>query len=160
MAIPIYEDEVWSTLSVTNQHERGQSQWTGFFRSSLNKFSDSDGSYLMELLTKQEANPRRYPLTEKDKRQLAGRRKVRTLDREVEVEIPEGDEDDTWSKSTESESAITTGIRESIRMQAKVAQIGADMGFRIWVPRNDKAHVLESIPPGMHEKFLDALPLN
>ena len=160
LAIPIYEDEVWSTLSVTNQHERGQSQWTGFFRSSLNKFSDSDGSYLMELLTKQEANPRRYPLTEKDKRQLAGRRKVRTLDREVEVEIPEGDEDDTWSKSTESESAITTGIRESIRMQAKVAQIGADMGFRIWVPRNDKAHVLESIPPVMHEKFLDALPLN
>ena len=45
-------------------------------------------------------------------------------------------------------------------MQAKVARIGAEMGFRIWVPRNDKARVLEHIPTTMHEKFLDLLPLN
>ena len=45
-------------------------------------------------------------------------------------------------------------------MQAKVAQIGAAMGFRIWVPRNDKAGVLEHVPPGMHKRFLEELPLN
>ena len=43
-------------------------------------------------------------------------------------------------------------------MQAKVAQIGAAMGFRIWVPRNDKAGVLEHVPPGMHKRFLEELP--
>ena len=45
-------------------------------------------------------------------------------------------------------------------MQAKVAQIGAEMGFRIWVLRSDKARVLELIPATMHEKFLELLPLN
>ena len=50
--------------------------------------------------------------------------------------------------------------RESIRYQAKVAQIGAQMGFHIWVPRNDRARVLEHIPSAIHDSFLDALPLN
>ena len=45
-------------------------------------------------------------------------------------------------------------------MQAKVAQIGAEMGFRVWVPRNNKARVLEHIPITMHENFLEKLPLN
>ena len=34
------------------------------------------------------------------------------------------------------------------------------MGFRIWVPRSDKARVLELIPATMHERFLELLPLN
>ena len=34
------------------------------------------------------------------------------------------------------------------------------MGFRIWVPRNDKSRVLELIPATMRETFLDDLPLN
>ena len=135
-AVPIYEDEVWSTLSVTNRYHRGQSHWTGFFRGSLNRFSDSDGSYLTDLLKDQAANPRSYPLTDKDRRQLAP-----ILDGEVEDENPED-------------------IRESILMQAKVAEIGAAMGFQIWVPKSDKARVLESIPADMHHEFLDALPLN
>ena len=50
--------------------------------------------------------------------------------------------------------------RESTRYQAKVAQIGATMGFRIWVPKNDKARVLEQVPCTIHEMFLDKLPLN
>ena len=34
------------------------------------------------------------------------------------------------------------------------------MGFRIWVPRNDKTRVLENLPANIHDSFLDALPLN
>jgi hypothetical protein len=32
--------------------------------------------------------------------------------------------------------------RESIRMQALLAKIGAQMGLRIWIPRNDRAAVV------------------
>ena len=160
LAIPIHDDKVWSKLTITNQYERGHRFWTGFFRGSLNRFDDSDGSYLMELLKDQQANPKSYPFTEKDRHQLASRRKVRTLDREVEVEIPDDVEDDSALDQTMVEPAQATDSRESIRMQAKVAQIGAEMGFRIWVPRNDRARVLEHIPAGIHEKFLDVLPLN
>ena len=85
--------------------------------------------------------------------------KVRTLTGEVEVEIPDDDEDETSAPAV-AVPAIEPDNRESIRMQAKVAQIGAEMGFRIWVPRSDKARVLEHVSPGLHKNFLEALPLN
>ena len=133
---------------------------TGFFRGSLNKFDDADGNYLVELLKQQHAHPTSYPLTDKDKRQLARRRKIRALDRVVVVEVPDNDDDDSSLESSVMESTVEPSIRESIQYQAKVAQIGAEMGFRIWVPRNDKTRVLELVPKTMHEKFLDQLPLN
>ncbi len=50
--------------------------------------------------------------------------------------------------------------RESTVYQARVAQIGAEMGFHIWVPRNDKGRVMELVPEEMHKRFLEDLPLN
>ena len=146
LAIPIHDDKVWSRLTITNQYEKGTSSWSGFFRGSLNRFEEGDGSYLAELLQKQESNPERYPFTAKDKRRLARRRKVRTLDREVEVEVPDHDEADAALEPATVEPTRALDSRESIQVQAKVAQIGAEMGFRIWVPRNDKARVLEHLP--------------
>ncbi len=49
--------------------------------------------------------------------------------------------------------------RESTRYQAKVAQIGAEMGFDIWVPRNDKGRVMELVPGKFHEMFWGELEL-
>ena len=160
LAVPIYDDEVWTSLTITKQYEKGHRSWTGFFRGSLNRFEEGDGSYLVELLKKQELNPDSYPFTDKDKRQLVGRRKVRALDREVEVEVPEREDDEPSLELAMVEPALALVGRESIQVQAKVAQIGAEMGFRIRVPRNDKARVLEHIPTTMHENFLDLLPLN
>ena len=159
-AIPIRDDEVWNTLSVTRQYDKAESRWTGFFRGSLNMFTDTDGSYLVELLKGQEENPSSYPLTDTDRRRLAGKRKIPTLVREVEVEVPDSDEYDNSAESIMPEPILATDSRKSIQMQAKVAQIGAEMGFHIWVPRNDKARVLKHIPIGIRERFLDRLPLN
>ena len=158
-AIPIYDDKVWSRLTITNQYKRGTPFWTGFFRGSLNTIEEGDGSYLVELLKKQQSNPESYPLTDRDKRRLAPKRKVRTVDGEVEVEVPD-DEDDASLEPELVEPTPAPDSRESIQVQAKVAQIGAEMGFLIWVPRSDKARVLELIPTTMHEKFLELLPLN
>ena len=145
-AIPIHDEAVWSSLSITRQHDRALSHWTGFFRTSMNKFEDVDGSHLMELLQKQQINPRPYPLTDKDRRQLISKKRVRSLNREVEVEIPEDGEDEAESQTELSDQNLATASRESIQMQAKVAQIGAEMGFHIWVPRNDRSRVLEHVP--------------
>ena len=159
-AIPIYDDEVWSTLSITNQHTRGTPVWTGFFRASLNEFEESDGRYLIELLKRQQSNRRSFPFTAKDRSQLVRRRKVRTLDREVEVEVPDDEDDEPSHESAVLEHTSPPDTRESIRYQAKVALIGAQMGFHIWVPRSDRARVLDLVPKTIHESFLDALPLN
>lgn len=159
-AVPIYDDGVWNTLSITNRYEKGTRSWTGFFRGSLNAIEQSDGTYLAELMKQQQTSQEIYQLTDKDKKHLSVRRKVSTLDREVEVEVPD-DEDDELSVETEvSEPASASDSRESVKYQAKIAQVGAEMGFRIWVPKHDKARVLDLIPASIHEKFLDQLPLN
>lgn len=49
--------------------------------------------------------------------------------------------------------------RQSIQIQAKLAQIGAKMGFRIW-PASDRNRVLELVPADLRAAFLDSLPLN
>ena len=159
-AIPIYDDEVWSTLTTTNQHEKGTSVWTGSFRNSLKKIDEDDGNYLVEVLKKQLSIPQSYPFSDKDKRQLARRRTVRTLDRVVEVEVPDDEDEESSLESEASEPTAIPDGRTSTQYQAKVAQIGAEMGFHVWVPRNDRARVLEHIPSTMHQKFLDSLPLN
>ena len=160
LAVPIREERVWRALSITNQYDIGHPHWTGFFRGSLNIFEDSDGDFLLKLLKEQQANPTNYPLTDRDRRQLARRKRVRTLDREVEVEIPDHEDEESSAESEMVGPALALDSRESTRYQAKVAQIGAEMGFHIWVPRNDKARVLELVPGTMHEMFLDLLPLN
>ena len=71
VAVPIKEEEVWNRLSITRQRKLGKPGWAGFFRNSLNRFNESDGSSLVGLLEKQQANPNSYPLTDKDRRRLA-----------------------------------------------------------------------------------------
>ena len=155
-AIPIYDDRVWNTLSITKQHKRGTSTWTGFFRGSLNGFNEVDGLYLVDLLENQQSIQKSYPLTDQEKRLLARRRKVRTLDREVEVEVP----DDDSLLGIKADTVSPSDSRISIQYQAKLAQIGAEMGFHIWIPRSDKGRVMELIPKVMHGQFLSLLPLN
>ncbi len=160
-AILIRDEKVWKALTITKRYESGHRYWTGFFRASLNRLEEEDGSYLVELLKKQQSNPESYLLTDKDKRELAFRRKIRTLDREVEVEVPDNEVEEAIFGSNAAKPTLTSDSRESIQVQAKIAQIGAQMGFRIWVPRSDKARVLKHIPPGgMAEEFLDELPFN
>ena len=38
-------------------------------------------------------------------------------------------------------------VRESIKVQAMVAEIGEKMGFKIWIPRNDRSRVLQEWKP-------------
>ena len=75
---------------------------------------------------------------------------VRTLDRVVDVEVPDDGADDAEVEATQVDHPRAIDVRESIQVQARVAQIGAEIGFYIWVPRNDRARVLEHLPIAMH----------
>ncbi len=91
---------------------------------------------------------------------MARKLTVRALDREVAVEVPDEEEDEETAPTTAAEVTPPTEARQSIQMQAKVAQIGAEIGFRIWVPRSDRVRVLEHLPEDLHKMFLESLPLN
>ena len=152
-AIPIKDDAVWNTLSFTKGHAKNSTTWTGSVRSSLNRISAEDGSYLVELIENQKTKLKSYPLTGNEKRELARIDNAPTPGRKkVQVVVP--------PKPVVVDPRPASDVRESIKYQAKVAQIGAEMGFHIWVPRTDKSRVLELIPETMRETFLDVLPLN
>lgn len=159
-SVPIFDDQVWRTLSSTRDFEPGTSGWTGQFRSSLRRLDDGDGDFLLRKLSAQAENPQEYPFTDRDRRQLGRRSTVRTLDREVVVEVPDDAESDTAAPGGTAGSAGPNDDRVSITVQARLAEIGAKMGFRVWVPRNDKARVGEHLSEDAKMALIDALPLN
>lgn len=77
---------------------------------------------------------------------------MRTDKEEVSVTIPQNVEAEKDDKSNEDD------LRESLRVQAILAEIGAQMGFQIWLPRADRARVLTRWKPD-GEELLDNLPV-
>ncbi|MSO77480.1 MAG: hypothetical protein EXQ87_11340 [Alphaproteobacteria bacterium] len=157
-SVPIFEEAVWSTLSLTRDLPMRVAGWAQFanLRTSLRRLSGEDGERLSDLLTRQLRDERPYPLSDEDLRRLGQKRSIRTVEREVVVEVPEAEEGDTEAPNGASPDAP----RDSIRMQAAIARIGVEMGFRVWIPRNDRQRVLDTLPQALHVGFLDLLPLN
>lgn len=89
-------------------------------------------------------------------------RKVKTIKGEVTVTVPsdEEEEEEDKEKGLVAPEIRTPGARQSIQVQAKLAEIGTMMGFRIWLPRGDRGRVLELVPKNKHGAFLEDLPLN
>lgn len=148
--IPIHDDAVWTRLSVTRNHPKTGSTWTGFFRTSLNRLSDEDGAFLEQLLLEQQRQPQPFPLTPEDRRALA-QRVVRRAEGAIAVSVPDD--------ADPSEDHPAREVRESIRIQALLARIGGTMGLKIWVPANDRAAVVRELA-GDANSFVSELPLN
>jgi hypothetical protein len=86
-------------------------------------------------------------------------RKVKTLEGEVTVIVP-GDDDEDEAAQPNVPPAKTPEARQSIQVQARLAEIGAIMGFKIWIPSADRTRVQELVPQEEHHAFLEALPLS
>jgi len=158
-SIPMLDEHVWNKLSLTEGVKRGVVGWAQFLnlRASLREINSADGKVLLDMLIEQTAKPKSYPLSATDKQRLGLKSTVRTVDRSVVVEIPAATEEEAAETPI---SEIRNDLRESLKVQSTIARIGAEMGFRIWVPRSDKQRVLEQVPEIMHQAFLDVLPLN
>jgi hypothetical protein len=151
--IPIHDDEIWDGLSFTRGLERGSLAWTGKVRGSLVRLDDQDGIFLTEKLTAQTTGGKSYPLSEHDMHKLATHT-VNRPDKVVTVSVPED------AGGIEPPEVVQQDeIRESIRVQAMIATIGARMGMSIWVPRADRAAVLK-VWKNEGNDLLERLPLN
>ncbi|HET9742374.1 MAG TPA: hypothetical protein VFQ00_06480 [Terriglobales bacterium] len=80
---------------------------------------------------------------------------IKTLQGEVRVTVPQQED----KEETAAEGKIPEA-RQSIQIQAKLAHIGAVMGFKIWIPAADRSRVKELVPDGTRAAFLETLPLN
>lgn len=149
-SIPIRHDICWKRLSFTKNCNRNSSSWTGTLRSSLRKLSDEDGKYLEGVLFEQREKRREYPLSATDIKKLQPSL-VNSESGPISVTIPD---DDTHAMNH------STAETEHVRMQATVAEIGDKMGFKIWLPRNDRQRVLAIWAPTSNAVLLERLPLN
>lgn len=151
--IPFHDDRIWYQLSLTRDLPKNSLGWTGMIRRSLNRLILEDGIFLEQSLYEQANNPEAFPIDDAEyEKQLMHR--VRRSDKTVTVSIPE-DGDENGSSSP----VVLEETRESIQMQALIASIGAKMGFKIWIPRNDRSRVLAEWS-GPDEAVLNQLPLN
>lgn len=160
-AIPVFTDEVWNNLQETRGIEKGAKGWAKYYRGSLRRMSNEDGELLLGLLKEQQSVGTTFELTDRDRRQLQRGRKLRTSQGEVTVVVPRADdsEDDEEAAPPALELPIQD-IRQSIQVQAMLANIGITMGFKVWIPRADKARVFGLLRPEARPALLDQLPLN
>lgn len=153
-AIPIKSDQIWSGLSFTRGYEKeGTSTWTGKLRTSLNHLTKADGELLESALRRQSSILTDYPIDEDTYNKLT-MHKVRRENKIVSVTVPEDTEDEQMEEP-ESQSEV----RESIEVQALLAQVGTSMGMKIWAPAQDRGLMVRSWPKG-EDSFLKTLPLN
>jgi hypothetical protein len=152
-AVPIYESAVWDRLSFTRGQTRGTPTWTGRVRTSLVEMNGDDGHLIESLLLEQNRGGKVYPVDQDEFRKLATHR-VRRADKDVAVTVPEDREHEA-----DGERPAPSEIRESIQIQALIAEIGTRMGMQIWIPRADRAAVVSEWK-GDHSPPLERLPLN
>lgn len=91
----------------------------------------------------------------------AAERKIRTEKGEIRIAVPDDDNDDQidFDQPEQLDSSVVQS-RHSIQIQAKLAEIGAAMGFKIWIPRSDRVAVGRLIVEEARAYLLDDLPLN
>jgi predicted RNA-binding protein len=151
-ALPIHEDHVWNDLSFTHGQSRSSSTWTGKLRGGLVQLDENDGAFLEAAIKAQASGEVTYPVDENEYKGLLTHR-IRRADKDVSVIVPEGTEVVEAPPEPEEE------VRESIKIQALLAEIGSRMGMQIWLPRSDRAAVLAEWR-GDHPPILERLPLN
>jgi hypothetical protein len=151
-AIPIKEDGVWNQLSFTKGYDKSLSRWTGKFRGGLNAIEETDGKFLEQLILSQVEGGDTFPIDEHEYAKFQTHR-VHSLNKVVSVSVPQEAEPES-----EASTLPQTEVRQSIKMQTLLAGIGAHMGLKIWIPRNDRAAVLGGLKNDSH--LLDVLPLN
>lgn len=149
--IPIHEDRLWNHLTFTRNKPKTSSTWTGKLRSSLAPLEGVDGRHLESLLWEQDSGGVIYPFDEAGYRRWTVHR-VRRADKDVVVTVPE-------DGGLAPAEAAPSDTRESVRIQALLAEIGSRMGMSIWIPKSDRSAVLSEWRE-QHPPLLERLPLN
>jgi hypothetical protein len=153
-AIPIRDDMLWQSLSFTKGCEKNSSSWTGRVRASLAHIDDRDGRIIEAALRSQGSGGRMFDVDEREYRKLLVHR-IRRLDKVVSVSVPQTSAEDDKTEI----NPVLDETRESLKVQALIADVGSKMGFKIWLPRSDRLRVQDLMKCDI-ACVLNVLPLN
>jgi hypothetical protein len=153
-SIPIHRDFVWNTLSFTKALSKDSNKWTFMVFSSPRLWPREDCVFLEKALLEQAQKQVDYSFSEDDRRKLRTTRIRISSKKEVTVSVPDDEEVEEIEQTPVSEKER----RDSIMVQAKLAEIGETLDFKIWLPNGDRTRVLEIWKP-KDDVLLDELPL-
>ena len=123
--------------------------WTGHFRGSPAKWKASDGEAVLAALLEAKKNPTTRPV---DAAKLA--RRPKALKAKIgSVTVPESEE-----VSTERPD-VTKEPSDHEEIQRLLLKLGSDMGFDVWVARNDRGRQLKGPRFAELPKLKTELPL-
>jgi hypothetical protein len=122
--------------------------------SSPRLWPKEDCVFLEEALLGQAKKQVDYPFSEDDHRKLRTTRIRISSKKEVTVSVPDDEEEEKIEQAPVSEKER----RDSIMVQAKLAEIGEALDLKIWLPNSDRARVLEIWRP-KDDVLLEELPL-
>lgn len=156
-SIPIHEDFIWDNLSFTkglSKSAHDSTKWTFMVFSSPRLWPRDDCIFLEKVLLEQLQKQADYPFSEEDRIKLRPTKIRISSEKEVTVTVPEDEEVEEIEEARFSEKEK----RKSIMVQAKLAEIGEILDFKIWLPNSDRARVLEIWKP-KEDVLLEKLPL-
>jgi hypothetical protein len=149
-AVPIHN--LRNELSIF-QNLKSPHAWTGRLRGSPAKWKETDGEAILRALQEAEANPVVRPV---DPRKLA--RRPQALRAKIgPVTVPEEDEGEV--EEPKLVSAVPTELTTHTEMQYLLLKLGSDMGFDVWVARNDRNREAYGQKLFEHFRLKDELPL-
>lgn len=124
--------------------------WTGHFRGSPARWTAPDGGAVLEALSEAKSNPTVRPV---DRAKLA--RRPKALKAKIgAVTVPGGEELPTEGAESVREPS------EHEEVQSLLLRLGSDMGFDVWVARNDRGRQLKGAGSADFQKKLKTeLPL-
>jgi|LSQX01.2.fsa_nt_gb hypothetical protein len=150
--IPIHDDRIWTGLSFTKELPKGSNKWSYMVFSSPRLWPNEDCVYLEKKIIEQSQILKDYPFSESDEKKLKPLKIRLSSQKETPISVP--DDDEELNKA----SAQPKGQRDSIKIQAKLSEIGEKLGFKIWLPMSDRTRVLE-VWKQNSDVLLEELPL-
>jgi predicted RNA-binding protein len=149
-AVPV--KDVKDVLSAFKKADSSPMAWTGRFRGSPTKWSQADGEFVVSAVEYAQGNPVKRPV---DPNKLKYRPKgVEAKIGLVTVPASEGDNlpDEPLTEQPKEPTAHT-------EIQALLLQLGSEMGFDIWVAKNDRTRAYNGFKFADMPRMKSALPL-
>jgi hypothetical protein len=141
-SIPVFLDTVWNNLSLTRDIPKGATGWAVGFRGSLRSLPEEDGKLVMQLFAEQASAAATFPFDDRDRRQLARRTNIQSHLGTVVVEVPDAADDAEYeANDQEALNPEPDDIRQSLKVQAVLAQLGGLLGCKIWIAPGDRKKV-------------------
>lgn len=127
---------------------------TGKFRGSPAKWSQSDGEAVLQAVMSAKKNPVKRPI---DPAKLKYRPKAAIATKIGLVTVPDSEPSGEPDKSKTSDSPKEVTAHTEI--QSLLLQLGSEMGFEIWVAKNDRSKAHNGVKFADMPKMKDSLPL-